>query len=124
MRDDVGFFQTIRAAIAKATATGSISQADRAFAVQQLIDRAVASSEIIDVLRAAGIESPDISILSDDFLAELRGFDRKNLALEALRKLLNGEIKSRSKTNVVESRAFPKRLEDAMARYHSNAGDD
>jgi type I restriction enzyme, R subunit len=121
IRNDVGFFQTIRAAIAKSTAIGSISQADRTFAVQQLIDRAVASSEIIDVLRAAGIESPDISILSDDFLTELRGLDRKNLALEALRKLLNGEIKSRTKTNVVESRAFSKRLEDAVARYHSNA---
>jgi type I restriction enzyme R subunit len=121
IRDDVGFFQTIRAAIAKSTATGSISQADRTFAVQQLIDRAVASSEIIDILRAAGIESPDISILSDEFLAELRGLDRKNLALEALRKLLNGEIKSRSKTNIIESRAFSKRLEEAVARYHSNA---
>lgn len=121
IRNDVGFFQTIRAAIAKSTATGSISQADRTFAVQQLIDRAVASTEIIDVLRAAGIESPDISILSDDFLKELRGLERKNLALEALRKLLNGEIKSRSKTNVVESRAFSKRLEEAVARYHSNA---
>jgi type I restriction enzyme R subunit len=121
IRDDVGFLQTIRAAIAKSTATGSISQADRTFAVQQLIDRAVASSEITDVLRAAGIESPDISILSDDFLTELRGLERKNLALEALRKLLNGEIKSRSKTNVVESRAFSKRLEEAVARYHSNA---
>jgi type I restriction enzyme R subunit len=121
IRDDVAFFQTIRAAIAKSTASGSISQADRTFAVQQLIDRAVASTEIIDVLRAAGIESPDISVLSDQFLAELRGLDRKNLALEALRKLLNGEIRSRSKTNVVESRAFSKRLEEAVARYHSNA---
>lgn len=121
IRNDVGFFQTIRAAIAKSTATGSISQAGRAFAVQQLIDRAVASTEIIDILRAAGIESPDISILSDEFLAELHGLKRKNLALEALRKILNGEIKSRSKTNVVESRAFSTRLEEAVARYHSNA---
>jgi type I restriction enzyme R subunit len=121
IRDPVGFFQTIRAAIAKSTETGSISQADRTFAVQQLIDRAVASTEIIDVLRAAGIESPDISILSDEFLAELRGLEQRNLALEALRKLLNGEIKSRSQTNVVESRAFSKRLEEAVARYHSNA---
>lgn len=121
IRDDVGFFQAVRATIAKSTGTGALSQADRTFAVQQLIDRAVASSEIIDVLRAAGIESPDISILSDEFLAELRGMDKKNLALEALKKLLNGEIKSRSKTNVVESRAFSKRLEDAIARYHANA---
>lgn len=121
IRDDVGFFQAVRATIAKSTSAGAISQADRTFAVQQLIDRAVASSEIIDILRAAGIESPDISILSDEFLAELRGMEKKNLALEALKKLLNGEIKSRSQTNVVESRAFSKRLEDAIARYHANA---
>ena len=121
IRNDVGFFQTIRAAIAKSTDTGSISQADRTFAVQQLIDRAVASTEIIDVLRAAGIETPDISILSDEFLAEVKGLERKNLALEALRKLLYGEIKSRLKTNVVESRSFSKRLEEAIARYHTNA---
>ncbi len=121
LRDEVGFFQAVRAAIAKSTATGAISQANRAFAVQQLIDRAVASTEIIDVLRAAGMESPDISILSDEFLAELQGMERKNLALEALRKLLNGEIQSRSQTNVVESRTFSKRLEEAVARYHANA---
>ncbi|WP_420407483.1 type I restriction endonuclease subunit R [Hoeflea sp.] len=121
IRDEVGFFQTVRAAIAKSTAKGAISATDRTFAVQQLIDRAVASTEIIDVLRAAGVESPDISILSDEFLAELQEMERKNLALDALKKLLNGEIKSRLETNVVESRAFSKRLEEAVARYHSNA---
>lgn len=121
IRDEIGFFQTVRAAIAKSTASGGLGEADRAFAVQQLIDRAVASSEIIDILRAAGIESPDISILSDEFLAEIRGMKRKNLALDALQKLLNGEIKSRAKTNIVESRTFSRRLEDAVARYHANA---
>lgn len=121
IRDEVGFFQTVRAAIAKSTVSGGLGLADRAFAVQQLIDRAVASSEIIDVLRAAGIESPDISILSDEFLAEIRSMERKNLALDALQKLLNGEIRSRAKTNVVESRTFSRRLEDAVARYHANA---
>lgn len=121
IRDEVGFFQTVRAAIAKSTAKGAISATDRTFAVQQLIDRAVASTEIIDVLRAAGIESPDISILSDEFLAELHGMERKNLALDILKKLLNDGIRSRSKSNVVESRAFSKRLEEAVARYHSNA---
>lgn len=121
IRDEVGFFQTVRAAIAKSTASGGLGEVDRAFAVQQLIDRAVASSEIIDILRAAGIESPDISILSDEFLAEIRGMNRKNLALDALQKLLNGEIKSRAKTNIVESRTFSHRLEDAVARYHANA---
>jgi type I restriction enzyme, R subunit len=78
--------------------------------VQQLIDRAIASSEVVDILKAAGITSPDISILSDEFLAEIQGMKRKNLALEALKKLLNGEIRSRSQSNLVESRKFSKRL--------------
>jgi type I restriction enzyme R subunit len=121
IRDEVGFFQTARAAIAKTTLSGSIGKAERVFAVQQLINRAIASSEIVDFLKAAGLASPDISILSDEFLAEIQGMKSKNLALEALRKLLNGEIKSRSKSNLVESRKFSKRLEDAVARYHVNA---
>lgn len=121
LRDEVGFFQAVRAAIAKTTATGKISQADKAMAVQQLIDRAVASTEIIDILKVAGIDTPDISILSDEFLLEIQGMEKKNLALEALRKLLAGEISSRVRTNVVESRAFSKRLEEAVARYHAGA---
>lgn len=121
IRDEIGFFQAVRAAIAKKTATGKLSQADKNFAVQQLIDRAVASAEIIDVLKVAGIESPDISILSDQFLLEIQGMEKKNLALEALKKLLAGEIVSRMNVNVVESRAFSKRLEDAVARYHAGA---
>jgi len=76
---------------------------------------------VVDILKAAGITSPDISILSDEFLAEIQGMKRKNLALEALKKLLNGEIRSRSQSNLVESRKFSKRLEDAVARYHVNA---
>lgn len=121
IRDEVGFFQAIRAALAKTTATGKISEKDRSFAVQQLVDRAVASSEIIDILKVAGIQSPDISVLSDEFLMEVEKTDKKNLALEALKKLLNGEIVSRSKTNLVESRAFSNRLEEAVARYHAGA---
>lgn len=121
IRDEVGFFQAIRAALAKTTATGKIGEKDRAFAVQQLVDRAVASSEIIDILKVAGIQAPDISILSDEFLMEIGKMETKNLALEALKKLLNGEIVSRSKTNLVESRAFSNRLEEAVARYHAGA---
>ena len=121
IRDEVGFFQAVRAALSKSTATGKLSQADKTLAVQQLIDRAVASAEIIDILKVAGIQSPDISILSDEFLLEIQGMEKKNLALEALKKLLNGEIASRSRTNIVESRTFSKRLEDAVARYHAGA---
>lgn len=120
IRDEVGYFQAVRAALAKTTASGKLKGQDRDFAVQQLIDRAVASSEIVDILKSAGIATPDISILSDEFLAEIQGMERKNLALEALKKLLNGEIQSRAKSNIVESRAFSKRLEEAVARYHAN----
>ncbi|WP_428310748.1 type I restriction endonuclease subunit R [Hydrocarboniphaga sp.] len=121
IREEVGFFQAIRAALVKsATGSGAISQ-ERDFAIQQIVSRAVISTEIVDILQAAGIQSPDISILSDEFLAEVQQMPKKNLALEALRKLLNDGIRSRSKSNIVETRAFSERLEDAIARYHANA---
>src|SRR4051794_32071464 len=114
IRDEVGFFQAVRAALVKTTASGKLSERARSFAVEQLLDRAVASAEIVDILKAAGLQSPDLSILSDEFLAEIQQMDRKNLALEALRKLLNGEIRSRSRSNVVETKSFSRRLEDAV----------
>lgn len=120
IKEEVGFFQAVKSSIVKSTATGRLDKG-RALAVQQLIDEAVASAEIVDVLKATGLQSPDISILSDEFLDELRDMKQKNLALDALRKLLNGEIKSRQKTNIVEARAFSDRLADAIARYHANA---
>lgn len=97
------------------------TQAEVDVAVQQMVSRAVVSTEIVDILSAAGIKSPDISILSDEFLAEIQGMKKKNLALEALQKLINGEIKSRTKSNVVQSRKFSERLEAAVRRYHNNA---
>ena len=121
IRDEVGFFQTVRAALAKSTSGAGKSSAERDLAVQQIVSRAVVSTEIVDILQASGLETPDISILSDEFLAEVQTMEKKNLALEALRKLLNGEIHSRSRVNVVQSRAFSDRLEDAIARYHTNA---
>lgn len=120
IRDDVAFYQTIRAALAKSSGPG-LNAAERDFAVQQLIDRSVVSTEIVDILRAAGMTTPDISILSDDFLAEVRQMERPNLALEALKKLLGDQIRSRSKTNAVESRRYSERLTEAIARYHTNA---
>ena len=121
IRDEVGFFQTVRAALVKSAEGSGTSSADREFAIQQILDRAVVSTEIVDILAAAGITTPDISILSDEFLAEVQQLEKKNLALEALRKLLNDEIRSRSKTNVVETKRFSERLEAAIARYHTNA---
>ncbi len=121
IREEVGFFQAIRAALVKSSTGSGVTQQERELAIQQIVSRAVVSTEIVDILAAAGIKSPDISILSDEFLAEVQQMERKNLALEALRKLINDGIRSRSKANVVQTNAFSERLEDAVARYHANA---
>lgn len=121
IREEVGFFQAIRAALVKSSAGAGTSAQDRELAIQQIVSRAVVSTEIVDILKAAGLRSPDISILSDEFLAEVQQMEKKNLALEALRKLLNDGIRSRAKANVVQTRAFSERLEEAVARYHANA---
>ncbi len=121
IREEVGFFQAIRAALSKTASGSGGTRQDRELAIQQIVSRAVVSTEIVDILAAAGIQTPDISILSDEFLLEVQQMEKKNLGLEALRKLLNDDIRSRTRTNVVESRAFTERLEDAIARYHANA---
>ena len=121
IRDEVGFFQTVRAALAKSAPGSGKSSAERDLAVRQIVSRAVVSTEIVDILEAVGLATPDISILSDKFLAEIQGMEKKNLAMEALRKLINGELRSRSRVNVVQTRTFSQRLEDAIARYHGNA---
>ncbi|QVN17085.1 type I restriction endonuclease subunit R [Burkholderia pyrrocinia] len=121
IREEVGFFQAIRAALVKSVTGSGVTEQERELAIQQIVSRAVVSTEIVDILAAAGIKSPDISILSDEFLAEVQQMEKKNLALEALRKLINDGIRSRSKANVVQTKAFSERLEDAVARYHANA---
>jgi type I restriction enzyme R subunit len=122
IREEVGFFQAIRAALVKSIpGDGKKSSAERELAIQQLVSRAVVSTEIVDIMKAAGLESPDISILSDEFLAEVRDSDKKNLAIEALKKLINGDVRSQSKRNVTQSKVFSERLEAAIARYHANA---
>jgi type I restriction enzyme R subunit len=122
IRDEVGFFQAIRAALVKSMpGDGKRTAAERELAIQQIVSRAVVSTEIVDIMKAAGLQSPDISILSDEFLTEVRESGKKNLAIEALKKLINGEVHSQSKTNVTQSRAFSERLDAAIARYHANA---
>jgi type I restriction enzyme, R subunit len=121
IRDEVGFFQAIRAALIKSTPAGQKSAAGREFAIQQIVSRAVVSTDIIDIMKAAGIESPDISVLSDEFLAEVRDMEKKNLAIEALKKLINGEVRSQGQRNVTQSRDFTERLEASIARYHGGA---
>jgi type I restriction enzyme, R subunit len=122
IREEVGFFQAIRAALVKSVpGDGKKSTAERELAIQQIVSRAVVSTEIVDIMRAAGLQSPDISILSDEFLAEVSKTDKKNLAIEALKKLINGAVRSQTQRNVVQSKAFSERLEAAIARYHTNA---
>jgi type I restriction enzyme R subunit len=122
IRDEVGFFQAIRAALLKSMpGDGKRSSADRELAIQQIVSRAVVSTEIVDIMKAAGLQSPDISILSDEFLAEVRQTGKKNLAIEALKKLINGDVHAQSKRNVTQAKLFSERLEAAIARYHVNA---
>jgi type I restriction enzyme R subunit len=121
IRDEVAFFQAVRAALIKTNASTGRSAADRELAIQQIVSRAVVSTEIVDIMEAIGLDRPDISILSDDFLAEMRNLEQKNLAVEALRKLLNGQVQSQGKRNVVQARVFSERLDAAIARYHGNA---
>ncbi|GIX25291.1 MAG: hypothetical protein KatS3mg122_2522 [Caldimonas sp.] len=121
IREEVGFFQAIRAALVKSSTGSGVTQQERELAIQQIVSRAVVSTEIVDILKASGLKSPDISILSDEFLAEVQQLEQKNLALEALKKLINDGIRSRAKVNVVQTRAFSERLEAAVARYHANA---
>jgi type I restriction enzyme R subunit len=121
IREEVGFFQAIRVALYKSMTASGQTQQDKEFAVQQLISRAVISTEIVDIFAATGLTAPDISILSDEFLEEIKNNERKNLALEVLKKLLSDSIRSRSRNNITQSKAFTERLENAVARYHTNA---
>ena len=121
IRDDISFFQAVKSALTKRSGEGK-TQEDLDQAVRQLVSKAVtASDEIIDVFSAAGLKKPDISILSDEFLAEVQGLKHKNVAAELLQKLLNDEIKNRSQRNVVQSRAFSEMLKNTMNAYHNRA---
>lgn len=121
IRDDVGFFQAVRSRIAKfETGTGKTND-DLDSAIRQIISKAVVSDRVIDIFEAAGIKKPDISILSDEFLAEVKGMPHKNLAFELLKKLLNDEIKSRSKRNLIQGRSFAELLEQAIRKYQNKA---
>jgi type I restriction enzyme, R subunit len=121
IRDDVGFFQAVRAAIAKAGGEKRKSGEELDAAIRQIISRAVASEEVVDIFAAAGLKKPDISILSDEFLREVRGMRYKNLAVELLRKLLNNEIRVRSKKFLIQSKSFAAMLEESIRKYQNRA---
>lgn len=121
IKDEVGFFQAIKARLTKFEPTGSgKSDAEIETAIRQIVDKAVVSEGIVDVFDAAGIKKPDISILSDEFLAEIQGMERKNLAMELLKKLLNDEIKLRTRKNFIQSRKLSEMLESAIKKYQNN----
>jgi type I restriction enzyme R subunit len=120
-RDEVAFFQSVRAALPKGGPEGARGPAEIEHAVRQIVAGAIVSDEVIDVFAAAGLPKPDISILSEEFLAEVRELPQKNLAVELLRKLLTDEIKIRSRRNVVQSRAFSEMLETSLRKYQNRA---
>ena len=121
IRDDVAFFQAVQSALAKRAAGTGKPEEDLNHAVRQLVSRAVASEGVIDIFAAAGLEKPDISILSDEFLAEVRGLPQRNLAVELLRKLLTGELSTRRRKNVVQARSFAEMLERTIRKYQNRA---
>ena len=121
IRDDVGFFQTVRAALSKRAAGEARPEEDLDLAVRQIVSKAVASEGVMDIFAAAGLDKPDISVLSDDFLAEVQGMPHRNLAVELLQKLLKGELSARRRKNVVQARSFSEMLEQTLRRYQNRA---
>lgn len=119
-KDEVSFFQAVKVRLAKFETTGS-GRTDREIetTIRQVIDKALVSEQVIDIFDAAGIKKPDISILSEEFLLELKGMEHKNIALEVLKKLLSDEIKSRAQKNLVKSRTFLEMLENSIRKYHN-----
>lgn len=121
IRDDVGFFQAVRAVLAKGAPGERRTDEDVEHAIRQIVSKAIVSDEVVDIFAAAGLKKPDISILSDEFLAEVRGMPQRNLAVELLQKLLKGEIRARSRRNIVQARSFAGLLEQALRKYQNRA---
>jgi type I restriction enzyme R subunit len=124
IRDDVAFFQTVRSAIAKATNGDDKKKSPEELdlAIRQLVSGAVDSDQVVDIFSAAGLKKPDISILTDEFLAEVKGMPQRNLAVELLAKLLKSEIKNpKTRKNIIQSRSFIEMLEEALKKYESRA---
>lgn len=120
-KDEIALFQAVKARLVKFEGSGNgRSDADMESAIKQIVNEALSSDQVIDIFDAAGIKKPEISILSDEFMLEIKGMKHQNLALELLKKLLNDEIKTRSKTNLVKSKALLEMLETAIKKYQNN----
>src|SRR5690606_36385545 len=121
IRDDVDFFQMVRVAMTKDGGDEMKAREDRDFTIRQIISRAVASDGVVDIFAAAGLKKPDISILSDQFIADVRGMPQKHQSVEMLRKLLGGEINLRSRKFLIRSQSFAELLEQAIRKYQPRA---
>ena len=120
VKEEVAFFQAVKARLCKFNQSGNgRNDEEIETTIRQVIDQALVSEKVIDIFDAAGIKKPDISILSEEFLMELKGMEHKNIAMEVLRKLLEDEIKARSKYNVVESQSLMEMLDRSINRYHN-----
>ncbi len=119
IRDDVNFFQTVRAAFLKKAPSEKRTEEDLESAIRQIVSRAVAAEGVVNIFAEAGLRNPDISVLSDDFLSEVRGMPHRNLAVELLQKLIKGELSTRRRQNVIQARSFAGMLEDAIRRYQN-----
>lgn len=120
VKDEVAFFQAVKARLCKFSERGTgHTDEEIETTIRQVIDKALVSEKVIDIFDAAGIKKPDISILSEEFLMELKGMEHKNIAMEVLRKLLEDEIKARSKYNLVESQSLMEMLDRSITRYHN-----
>lgn len=119
-KEEIAFFQAIKARLCKFETNSSYSNNEEMeTAIRQIVDESIVSDKIVDVFDAAGIKKPDISILSEDFLLEMKDMEHKNLAIETLKKILNDEIKSRTKTNLIQSKSFMEMLQNSINRYHN-----
>jgi len=121
IRLDISFLQAVRAALVKSADMAPRGPEEIDYALRQLISRAVSSEGVVDIFAAAGLKKPDVSILSDEFLAEVQGMPRRNLAVELLNKLLSGEIERRGRKNVVQARSFRQMLEESIRKYQNRA---
>jgi type I restriction enzyme R subunit len=121
IRDDVAFFQAVKSVLGKSATSDRRSPEELDHAIRQIVSKAVASDEVIDIFAAAGLKKPDISILSNEFLAEVQGLPQRHLAVEMLHKLLDGEIKRRNTKNIVQARSFAEMLENSIRRYQNRA---
>ncbi|MBK7046471.1 MAG: type I restriction endonuclease subunit R [bacterium] len=120
-RDEIGFYQAVRAVLAKGEIGERRSDEELDLAIRQIVSKAVVADEVVDIFAAAGLKKPDISILSDEFLSDVRNMPQRNLAVELLRKLLAGDIKTRGQRNVVQARSFAERLEQSVRKYQNRA---